>query len=100
MLDELGTGDAIEIHVRLMCLKLIDGGAMRTTTTTCQITPMKMKMKTTENFIEKIYRESSTSQWVRETLVNAMEARANRIEFGEVAGPPGAPQEPHPVFSG
>jgi hypothetical protein len=32
--------------------------------------------------IERTYREGSQFQWVRETLVNALEAGASRIEFG------------------
>jgi hypothetical protein len=43
---------------------------------------LPMKTAGTEHFIERTYREGGTYQWVRETLVNALEARATRIEFG------------------
>lgn len=41
-----------------------------------------MKTSGTEHFIERTYREGGTYQWVRETLVNAIEADATRIEYG------------------
>ncbi|MGH2994834.1 MAG: hypothetical protein ACRDM9_00820, partial [Gaiellaceae bacterium] len=40
-----------------------------------------MKTAGTEHFIERTYREGGTYQWVRETLVNAIEADAKRIEY-------------------
>lgn len=41
-----------------------------------------MKTSGTEHFIERTYREGGTFQWVRETLMNAIEAGATRIEYG------------------
>lgn len=41
-----------------------------------------MKTTGTHHLIERIYRESGTFQWVRETVINALEAGATRIEFG------------------
>jgi hypothetical protein len=41
-----------------------------------------MKTAGTQHFIERTYRESGTFQWVRETVVNAIEAGATRIHFG------------------
>ena len=41
-----------------------------------------MKTSGTEHFIERTYREGGTFQWVRETLMNAIEAEATRIEYG------------------
>lgn len=35
-----------------------------------------------EHFIDRNYREGGRFQWVRETLVNALEAKASRVEFG------------------
>lgn len=35
-----------------------------------------------ENFVERNYREGGRHQWVRETLVNSIEAGATRVEFG------------------
>jgi hypothetical protein len=35
-----------------------------------------------EHFVERNYREGGRFQWVRETLVNAIEAGATRVEFG------------------
>jgi hypothetical protein len=35
-----------------------------------------------EHFVERNYREGGRHQWVRETLVNAIEAGATRVEFG------------------
>jgi hypothetical protein len=35
-----------------------------------------------QHFVERNYRESGRYQWVRETLVNAIEAGATRVEFG------------------
>jgi hypothetical protein len=43
---------------------------------------LPMKTTGTEHFIERTYREGGTYQWVRETLVNAIEAGATRIEYG------------------
>lgn len=34
------------------------------------------------HFVERTYRESGQFQWVRETIVNAIEADATRMEFG------------------
>jgi hypothetical protein len=41
-----------------------------------------MKTAGTEHLIERTYREGGTFQWVRETLQNAFEANADRVEFG------------------
>jgi hypothetical protein len=41
-----------------------------------------MKTAGTHHFIERTYREGSQYQWVREILVNALEADASRVEFG------------------
>lgn len=35
-----------------------------------------------EHFVERNYREGGRFQWVRETLVNALEAEATKVEFG------------------
>jgi hypothetical protein len=43
---------------------------------------LPMKTSGTEHFIERTYREGGTFQWVRETLMNAIEAGATRIEYG------------------
>ena len=43
---------------------------------------LEMKSAGIEHFIERTYREGGTFQWVRETLINSMEAQATRIEFG------------------
>jgi hypothetical protein len=43
---------------------------------------LPMKTAGTEHFIDRTYREGGTYQWVRETLVNAIEADATRIEYG------------------
>src|SRR5262245_60077848 len=48
--------------------------------TSARIQPMQTAG--THHFIERTYRESSQFQWVREALVNAIEAGANRVEFG------------------
>ncbi|WP_223645490.1 hypothetical protein [Corallococcus sp. EGB] len=40
-----------------------------------------MQSKGTHHFIERTYREGGQFQWVRETLVNAMEAGATRVEY-------------------
>ncbi len=45
-----------------------------------QILPMKTAG--TQHFIERTYREGGAFQWVRELYVNAIEAKARRIEFG------------------
>lgn len=41
-----------------------------------------MQTSGTQHFVERAYRESGPFQWVRETLVNALEAGATRIEYG------------------
>src|SRR5262249_31133082 len=41
-----------------------------------------MKTAGTQAMIERTYREGGQFQWVRETLVNAIEAKATRVEFG------------------
>jgi hypothetical protein len=41
-----------------------------------------MKTAGTQHLIERTYRESGTYQWVRETLKNALEAGATRVEYG------------------
>jgi hypothetical protein len=43
---------------------------------------LPMKTAGTEHFIDRTYREGGAFQWVRETLVNALEAKATRVEFG------------------
>ncbi len=45
-----------------------------------QILPMQTAG--THHLIERAYRESSDFQWVRELVVNALEADATRVEFG------------------
>src|SRR4051794_13864539 len=46
--------------------------------------PQFLPMQTagTQHLIERTYRESGAYQWVREVLINALEAGAKRIEFG------------------
>lgn len=41
-----------------------------------------MQTAGTHHFIERTYRESGIFQWVRESLVNAIDAGATQIEFG------------------
>jgi hypothetical protein len=41
-----------------------------------------MRTQGTQHLIERAYRESGPYQWVRETLINAIEAGATRIEYG------------------
>jgi len=43
---------------------------------------LPMKAAGTQHLIERTYRESGTFQWVRETLRNALESGATRLEFG------------------
>jgi hypothetical protein len=43
---------------------------------------LPMKTAGTQHFIERTYRESGQFQWVRELVVNAVEAGATRVEFG------------------
>ncbi len=43
---------------------------------------LPMQTAGTHHFIERTYREGSQFQWVRETLANAIEAGATRVEFG------------------
>src|SRR5215216_3179558 len=43
---------------------------------------LPMKVAGTHHIIECTYRESGSFQWVRETLINALQAKATRIEFG------------------
>src|SRR5687768_3655057 len=43
---------------------------------------LPMQTAGTHHFIERTYREGSQYQWVRECLVNAIEAKATKIEFG------------------
>jgi hypothetical protein len=47
-------------------------------------TPQFLPMKTagTEHLIERTYREGGAFQWVRETLINSLEASSTRVEFG------------------
>jgi hypothetical protein len=45
-------------------------------------TDVPLVVEGTEHFVERNYRESGRHQWVRETLVNAIEAGATRIDFG------------------
>ena len=46
--------------------------------------PQFLPMQTagTQHLIERTYRESGSYQWVREVLINALEADATKIEFG------------------
>ncbi len=53
---------------------------MSTTKKTLKTLPMKTAG--TEHLIERTYRESGRYQWVRETLANALEAGATKVEFG------------------
>jgi hypothetical protein len=41
-----------------------------------------MKTAGTEHLIDRTYREGGPYQWVRETLMNTLEADATRVEFG------------------
>jgi hypothetical protein len=41
-----------------------------------------MSVAATQHLIERTYRESGRFQWVRETVKNALEAGAARIEYG------------------
>jgi hypothetical protein len=50
------------------------------TTTKNQTLPMKTAG--TQHLIDRTYRESGRFQWARETLVNALEAGATKVEFG------------------
>lgn len=43
---------------------------------------LPMQTAGTQHLIERTYRESGAFQWVRETLINAFEAQATRVEFG------------------
>lgn len=46
-------------------------------------TPMTpMKASGIQHQVARVYREGGPYQWVRETLTNAMEAEATRVEFG------------------
>lgn len=45
-------------------------------------TDAPIQVEGAEHFIERNYREGGRHQWVRETLVNAIEAGATRVEFG------------------
>ncbi len=40
-----------------------------------------MKVEGVEHLVDRTYRESGDYQWVRETLVNALEAGATRVDF-------------------
>ncbi|HEY2479964.1 MAG TPA: hypothetical protein VGI17_14715 [Solirubrobacterales bacterium] len=44
------------------------------------VTPMKVSG--VKHHVDRVYREGGEHQWVRETLVNSIEAGASRIEFG------------------
>jgi hypothetical protein len=43
---------------------------------------LPMKTAGTQHLIERVYRESGEFQWVRESLINAFEAGATRVEYG------------------
>jgi hypothetical protein len=43
---------------------------------------LPMKTAGTQHLIERTYREGGQFQWVRETMINAMEATATRVEYG------------------
>jgi hypothetical protein len=43
---------------------------------------LPMKTAGTQHLIDRTYREGGPFQWVRETLTNALEAGASRVEFG------------------
>lgn len=43
---------------------------------------LPMKTAGTQHLIERTYREGGQFQWVRETMINAMEAKATRVEYG------------------
>jgi hypothetical protein len=47
-----------------------------------QITITPMRTAGTQHLIERVNRESAAFQWVRETLLNALEAKATHVEFG------------------
>ena len=44
------------------------------------VTPMKVSG--VKHHVDRVYREGGEHQWVRETLVNSLEAGAKRVEFG------------------
>jgi len=44
------------------------------------VTPMKVSG--VKHHVDRVYREGGEHQWVRETLVNSIEAGASRVEFG------------------
>lgn len=52
------------------------------TTSADAVRILPMQTTGTQNFIERTYREGGTFQWVRETLQNALEAHATRVDFG------------------
>lgn len=43
---------------------------------------LPMKTAGTQHLIERVYRESGDFQWARESLINAFEAGATRVEYG------------------
>jgi hypothetical protein len=43
---------------------------------------LPMKTAGTQHLIERTYREGGLFQWVRETFINAVEAKATRVEYG------------------
>ena len=44
------------------------------------VTPMKASG--IQHHVSRVYREGGEYQWVRETLINSLEAKATRVEFG------------------
>src|SRR5262245_52323052 len=52
------------------------------TTREPRISVTPMKASGIQHQVERVYREGGANQWVRETLINALEAEATRIEFG------------------
>src|SRR3954453_19698176 len=46
------------------------------------ISVTRMKASGIQHQVARVYREGGEFQWVRETLVNSLEAEATRIEFG------------------
>lgn len=53
---------------------------MRTRTPRISVTPMKAQG--IQHHVARVYREGGEYQWVRETYINSIEAKATRIEFG------------------
>lgn len=55
---------------------------MNTLNTKKQVKTLPMKTSGVHHLIDRTYRESGRFQWARETMVNALEAGATKVEFG------------------